>query len=288
MPKVASQKVSACSTQDKAFICPVCGKTTKSKRYLKRHMDVHDPSTKSKYQCPEPGCSHSARQKANLKEHQKAVHQGIKDLACPYCEYTSSGAPNINHHQRRHHPELPFISLSVIRAMSTMSAMTSSATSSSSSPPRDWSPAHPSTSTTLPTQPPVYDDWMQGTSIPDNNFDFDFNALDYGYQLPTDVYFPPNPLAFEMFPATGSGLVDQDYPAFFQGETQELPEDQSPATSASPASSEESCGLRLPTPSWEQPMSSQSGYANDFGCGASLEGFSSQIDEWLSNSGFAY
>ncbi|KIY64748.1 hypothetical protein CYLTODRAFT_492857 [Cylindrobasidium torrendii FP15055 ss-10] len=284
MPKVASQKVSACSTQDKAFICPVCGKTTKTKRYLKRHMDVHDPSTKNKYQCPEPGCSHSARQKANLKEHMKAVHLDIKDLSCPYCDFVTSRSANIIHHQKRSHPELPFIRLAGIRALSTFSP-TSSATPSSSSSSRDSSPTHASTSTTLPTQPPVYDTWTQGTSIPDFDFDFDFDVLDYG--LPTDVYFPPDPLAFELFPATSSNLADQDYLALLQEEMQELPEDQSPATLASPASSEASCGLRLPTPSWEQTASNQLEDASDFAYGYPLEGFSSQVDEWLSTGGFA-
>ncbi|KIY69663.1 hypothetical protein CYLTODRAFT_452411 [Cylindrobasidium torrendii FP15055 ss-10] len=184
MSRGVSRKVAAAANAN-PVTCQICTKVSSSKRGLKRHMDVHNESTRYRFQCKVLGCGYSSRQRTNLDEHHATIHLGLRDLGCPYCSYHTGRAANINQHQKRNHPERPVVRLSVLRAASKLSSShTGTSTHTSSAANRLRITVSPAKQTVK-------------------------------FELPTRPYLPPNRSALELDPATGMVCPDAGFNQFF-------------------------------------------------------------------------
>ena len=63
------------------FSCEVCGKKSKKRSNLERHMRVHDG--KRPYDCKK--CYKSFKYPSNLKDHMISRHSGDKQFSCEKC-----------------------------------------------------------------------------------------------------------------------------------------------------------------------------------------------------------
>ena len=63
------------------YICDICGKQLKSKRWLNRHkVTVHETAARIKCEI----CCKTFSSKSNLKYHEGLVHDG-QDIKCEFC-----------------------------------------------------------------------------------------------------------------------------------------------------------------------------------------------------------
>ncbi|XP_045192381.2 zinc finger protein 62-like [Mercenaria mercenaria] len=80
-------------SSEKPFICPTCGYSTKSKKYLQSHELIH---SKDKFlQCEH--CPYKTIKKTHLRRHMR-IHLGTKPFKCPYCSYACNTHDNIRKH----------------------------------------------------------------------------------------------------------------------------------------------------------------------------------------------
>ncbi|KIY72260.1 hypothetical protein CYLTODRAFT_407509 [Cylindrobasidium torrendii FP15055 ss-10] len=134
--------------------CTRCDKTFTMAKSLKRHMDVHDASSKLRFVCQHVGCNYSGRQRSNLKEHVNSIHRKVKDLRCPYCPFETASSSSLVRHQNRMHPEERHVPASEAQAIDSSRAQHNRASiralmnpaPAPIAPPRDFANSSPTSS----------------------------------------------------------------------------------------------------------------------------------------------
>ena len=87
--------------KDKQYVCPICGKTSKSKHFLRHHIPLHGPK---KYKCEY--CEKAFHQWIGLHQHLR-THTGEKPYICPVCDTGYSTLNILNNHKLIHTGEKP-------------------------------------------------------------------------------------------------------------------------------------------------------------------------------------
>ncbi|GLV36358.1 uncharacterized protein CBL_08850 [Carabus blaptoides fortunei] len=94
-------------SDEKPFLCDLCGKGFKNPKQLRNHKIIHKVKTIEKMQC----CSYCDRTFADkrlLKVHVAGVHEKIKPFCCSYCGYKAASNGALKLHIRQHTGEKPF------------------------------------------------------------------------------------------------------------------------------------------------------------------------------------
>jgi KRAB domain-containing zinc finger protein len=86
------------------FSCVQCGKSFKSRHYLKSHEEIHNINTNHKCHL----CGVLCKQKSNLFKHIKTVHSTLTPYKCDQCDKSFKGKNCLNRHKLIHNPESKF------------------------------------------------------------------------------------------------------------------------------------------------------------------------------------
>ncbi|XP_038076902.1 zinc finger protein 479-like isoform X2 [Patiria miniata] len=84
-------------TNEKPYLCTVCGYTGSTKQALSRHSRKHTGA--KPFKCDHPGCNYMGRVSTHLTRH-KRLHTGEKPYKCPYCSYRANTHENVRKHIR--------------------------------------------------------------------------------------------------------------------------------------------------------------------------------------------
>ncbi|XP_022083995.1 zinc finger protein 37-like isoform X2 [Acanthaster planci] len=84
-------------TNEKPFLCSVCGYSGSTKQALSRHFRKHTGA--KPFKCDFPGCNYMGRVSTHLTRH-KRLHTGEKPYKCPYCSYRANTHENVRKHIR--------------------------------------------------------------------------------------------------------------------------------------------------------------------------------------------
>ncbi|KAJ2916079.1 hypothetical protein MD484_g4346, partial [Candolleomyces efflorescens] len=106
MPAVRNQSSSKGASANKSVQCPTCFKRVSRQADLKRHMELHDPATKSRFQCVFPGCKFKARQRSNYNTH-LTTHTREKRYQCPDCHVSVNDPASLTRHRIKRHDYVP-------------------------------------------------------------------------------------------------------------------------------------------------------------------------------------
>ena len=86
------------------YKCTECDFRGKDKQKLDSHMfRKHGIFSSRKYECQ--ACDYKAIQEHILRQHVKAVHDKIKDLVCPHCNFVTAWRTWLNQHIKKVHPK---------------------------------------------------------------------------------------------------------------------------------------------------------------------------------------
>ncbi|KAH1003323.1 hypothetical protein HUJ05_011250 [Dendroctonus ponderosae] len=71
-------------SSERLYGCDLCEYRSKTKKLLRRHIDVHEGVAGRRYHCSV--CSFTTRISGNLRRHAR-LHTGAKPYQCPYCKF---------------------------------------------------------------------------------------------------------------------------------------------------------------------------------------------------------
>ncbi|PIK47274.1 putative zinc finger protein [Apostichopus japonicus] len=86
-------------TQERPFVCPLCGKSLPRRTSFKTHQFLH--TGEKPYKCR--SCSRSFAQKSNLTDHFRSIHSQEKPYECTVCsaKFTRSTSRKV-HMEKKH------------------------------------------------------------------------------------------------------------------------------------------------------------------------------------------
>jgi len=73
------------ASNERRYVCSVCGRSFDKKYNLREHEKKHDPSRVSPHVCPEPGCGKRLGRRTDVNRHVQSVHEKAKRFVCPKC-----------------------------------------------------------------------------------------------------------------------------------------------------------------------------------------------------------
>ncbi|XP_069672789.1 zinc finger protein 501-like isoform X3 [Periplaneta americana] len=100
---LSSANIMRTATDEKEFVCDVCGKCFSFARNLKRHVLMH--TGEKPFSCDV--CGKLFMTQAYLNRHRR-LHTGQKPFKCDICEKCFSQSPHLKSHKRQHTGEKPF------------------------------------------------------------------------------------------------------------------------------------------------------------------------------------
>ena len=105
-------------TNEKPYLCSVCGFSGSTKQALSRHSRKHTGD--KPFKCNHPGCTYMGRVSTHLTRH-KRLHTGEKPYKCPYCSYRANTHENVRKHIRctKKHAGLMVYTCRICKAMQT-------------------------------------------------------------------------------------------------------------------------------------------------------------------------
>uniref|UniRef100_A0A1B0D0Y5 Uncharacterized protein n=1 Tax=Phlebotomus papatasi TaxID=29031 RepID=A0A1B0D0Y5_PHLPP len=83
----------------KKYVCTLCGHKNDTADNLRIHLMSSHVKEKV-WSCDQ--CPYTARQQLSLKQHEKVVHQGVKDFHCMLCDGSFTRAEHLKVHMMRH------------------------------------------------------------------------------------------------------------------------------------------------------------------------------------------
>uniref|UniRef100_A0AAR5PLP7 C2H2-type domain-containing protein n=2 Tax=Dendroctonus ponderosae TaxID=77166 RepID=A0AAR5PLP7_DENPD len=82
-------------SSERLYGCDLCEYRSKTKKLLRRHIDVHEGVAGRRYHCSV--CSFTTRISGNLRRHAR-LHTGAKPYQCPYCKFKCNNMGNLRRH----------------------------------------------------------------------------------------------------------------------------------------------------------------------------------------------